>query len=51
LAINRNEAHNLLKRSKWNVKLAIVMGSKAIGYKQAKETLSKHKGFLHRALK
>jgi N-acetylmuramic acid 6-phosphate etherase len=51
LAINRNEAHNLLKRSKWNVKLAIVMGSKTIGYKQAKEILSKHKGFLHRALK
>ena len=51
LAININEANRLLKRSKWNVKLAIVMGSKTIGYKQAKEILSKHKGFLHEALK
>jgi N-acetylmuramic acid 6-phosphate etherase len=51
LAINRNEAYRLLKRSKWNIKLAIVMGTKAIGYEQAKEILSKHKGFLHDALK
>jgi N-acetylmuramic acid 6-phosphate etherase len=50
LALNRNEAYSLLKRSKWNVKLAIVMGSRTIGYKQAKEILSKHKGFLHEAL-
>jgi N-acetylmuramic acid 6-phosphate etherase len=50
LAINRNKANSLLKRSKWNVKLAIVMGSKTIGYKQAKEILSKHKGFLREAL-
>jgi N-acetylmuramic acid 6-phosphate etherase len=51
LAINRSKANSLLKRSMWNVKLAIVMGSKTIGYKQAKEILSKHKGFLHEALK
>ncbi len=51
LAINRNKAHSLLKRSKWNVKLAIVMGSRGIGYKKAKEILSKHKGFLRDALK
>lgn len=51
LAINRNEAYSLLKRSKWNVKLSIVMGTKTIGYKQAKEILSRHKGFLHEALK
>ena len=51
LEINRNEANRLLKRSKWNVKLAIVMGTKTIGYRQAKEILSKHKGFLHEALK
>jgi N-acetylmuramic acid 6-phosphate etherase len=50
LAINRNEAYSLLKRSKWDVKLAIVMGSRGIGYKKAKEILSKHKGFLRDAL-
>jgi N-acetylmuramic acid 6-phosphate etherase len=51
LGINRNKANHLLSRSKWNVKVAIVMGSKTIGYKMAKEILSKHKGFLHEALK
>ncbi|MGB7292920.1 MAG: N-acetylmuramic acid 6-phosphate etherase [Thermodesulfobacteriota bacterium] len=50
LGINRNKAYSLLKRSKWNVKVAIVMGSKAIGYKKAKEILSTHKGFLRDAL-
>ena len=50
LAIDRNKAYSLLKRSKWNVRLAIVMGSKTIGYTQAKEILSKHKGFLREAL-
>ena len=50
LAVNRSKAYSLLKRSNWNVKLAIVMGSKTIGYKQAKEILSKHKGFLHEVL-
>lgn len=51
LSINRNEAHRLLKGSKWNVKLAIVMGTKTISYRQAKEILSRHRGFLHEALK
>jgi N-acetylmuramic acid 6-phosphate etherase len=51
LAVNRNKAYSLLKRSKWNVKLAIVMGSKTIGYKEAKQVLSKYKGFLREALK
>ena len=50
LGINRNEANNLLMRSKWNVKVAIVMGSKTIGYRLAKEILSKHKGLLREAL-
>lgn len=51
LGINRNKANSLLKRSKWDVKVAIVMGSKAIGYTQAREILSKHKGLLRQALK
>jgi N-acetylmuramic acid 6-phosphate etherase len=51
LGINRNKANNLLSRSKWNVKVAIVMGSKTIGYKLANEILAKHKGVLREALK
>jgi N-acetylmuramic acid 6-phosphate etherase len=50
LGINRNKANNLLSRSKWNVKVAIVMGSKTIDYKLAKEILAKHKGVLREAL-
>lgn len=51
LGIDRNKANDLLIRSKWSVKVAIVMGRRAIGYKKAREILSKHKGFLHEALK
>lgn len=51
LSVDRNRANSLLKRSKWSVKLAIVMGSRNVGYKQAKEILSRHQGFLREALK
>lgn len=51
LDINRQKAENLLSKSKWNVKVAVIMGSKELSYKEAKEHLEKHKGFLKKALK
>jgi len=51
LGINRDEAENLLNKSDWNVKAAVIMGSKGVSYKEAKERLEKHKGFLRKALK
>lgn len=50
LDINRQKAENLLSKSKWNVKVAVIMGSKELSYKEAKEYLEKHKGFLRKAL-
>ena len=50
LGINRQEAEGLLSKSKWSVKVAVVMGSKGLSYKEAKEHLEKQKGFLRKAL-
>lgn len=41
----------LLKKADWNIKAAVVMGSKRISYKEAKELLARCGGFLREALK
>ncbi len=41
----------LLKKADWNIKVAVVMGSKRISYKEAKELLTRCGGFLREALK
>jgi N-acetylmuramic acid 6-phosphate etherase len=51
LGINHQKAERLLKKSDWDVKVAVVMGRKNLSYKEAKEQLKKHKGFLREALK
>ncbi len=51
LNINRDSAERLLKGSKGNVKIAAIMGSKGMRYKEAEELLAKHDGFLREALK
>ncbi|MFQ5788651.1 MAG: N-acetylmuramic acid 6-phosphate etherase [Thermodesulfobacteriota bacterium] len=51
MGVSRQKASMLLKRSKWNVKAAVVMGKKKIDYKEAKELLIKCDGFLREALK
>ncbi len=44
------EAKNLLEASNWEVKPAVVMGIKNVTYKQAKDLLSEHGGFLRKVL-
>jgi N-acetylmuramic acid 6-phosphate etherase len=50
LGVNRQKAEKLLKKSNWDVKVAVIMGKKKVGYKKAKEHLEKHGGFLRAAL-
>jgi len=51
LGIDRNAVKGLLKRSRGNVKVAAIMGSKGMGYKEAEQLLAKHDGFLRGALR
>lgn len=51
LGINRQNAERLLKKSNWDVKVAVIMGKKKVSYKKAKEHLGKQGGFLREALK
>jgi N-acetylmuramic acid 6-phosphate etherase len=51
LGVDTKRAEALLKRSGWNVKVAVVMGKKGLTYKKAKELLARHNGFLREALK
>ncbi len=51
LGVNRQKAELLLKKSNWNIKVAVIMERKKISYKKAKENLEKHGGFLRTALK
>ncbi|NIP37905.1 MAG: N-acetylmuramic acid 6-phosphate etherase [Candidatus Dadabacteria bacterium] len=44
------KAQSLLLTSNWQVKPAVVMGVKKITYKEAKELLRRHRGFLRKAL-
>lgn len=51
LGVNRQNAERLLKKSNWDVKVAVIMGKKKVSYKKAKEHLGKQGGFLRGALK
>ncbi len=51
LGVNRQKAEVLLKKSNWDVKAAVIMGRKNLSYKEAKELLARHNGFLRKALK
>jgi N-acetylmuramic acid 6-phosphate etherase len=51
LGVNRQKADSLLRRSNWDVKAAVVMGSKKLSQREAKELLARHNGFLREALK
>jgi N-acetylmuramic acid 6-phosphate etherase len=51
LCVNPQKAELLLKKSNWDVKVAVIMEKKKMSYKQAKENLEKHGGFLRSALK
>lgn len=48
---NQQDAERLLKKSNWDIKVAVIMEKKKISYKKAKEHLGKHGGFLRAALK
>ncbi|HXG31066.1 MAG TPA: N-acetylmuramic acid 6-phosphate etherase [Thermodesulfobacteriota bacterium] len=51
LGVNIRKAEGLLRRSNWNVKIAVVMGRKDLGYKEAKALLERCNGFLREALR
>ncbi len=51
LGVNRQNAERLLKKSYWDVKVAVIMEKKKLSYKKAKEHLGKQGGFLRAALK
>ena len=47
---NHRKAQSLLEDSGWDVKTAVVMGKRKMTYLEAKALLSKHGGFLRKAL-
>ena len=47
----RKETSILLERSRWNVKIAVIMGRKGIKYREARAILESSNGFLRKALK
>lgn len=51
LGVDNKSAEALLKRSGWNVKVAVVMGKKGLTNEKARELLAKHGGFLREAIK
>lgn len=51
LGVDRKRAEALLKKSGWNVKVAVIMGKKGLSYKKAQELLTRHGGFLRESLK
>ncbi|HEX9831112.1 MAG TPA: N-acetylmuramic acid 6-phosphate etherase [Thermodesulfobacteriota bacterium] len=51
LRASRQKAETLLRKSDWDIKAAVVMEKKKLNYKEAKELLEKHNGFLRKALK
>jgi N-acetylmuramic acid 6-phosphate etherase len=51
LRTNRQKAEILLRKSSWDIKAAVVMEKKKLSYKEAKELLAEHNGFLREALK
>lgn len=50
LGVNHQYAERLLKKSNWDIKVAVIMERKKIGYKKAKGHLEDHGGFLRAAL-
>jgi N-acetylmuramic acid 6-phosphate etherase len=51
IGVNRQKAERLLKKSNWDVKIAVTMEKKKMSCKAAKEHLEKQGGFLRAALK
>ncbi|MGH7806520.1 MAG: N-acetylmuramic acid 6-phosphate etherase [Thermodesulfobacteriota bacterium] len=51
LRASRQKAERLLRKSDWDIKAAVVMEKKKLTYKEAKELLEKHNGFLRETLK
>jgi len=49
--ISRQRAEHLLNKSNWNVKVAVIMGSKGLSFTEAKKRLVNCNGFLREALK
>jgi N-acetylmuramic acid 6-phosphate etherase len=50
MGADRKKAEKLLRESKWNVKVAVIMGKKGLSYKEANRLLTIHNGFLRKAL-
>lgn len=48
--VGEKEAKELLDKTQWDVKTAVVIGTKKLSYKKAKELLLKNRGFLRGAL-
>lgn len=46
LGVDSKKAARLLRDSGWNVKIALVMGKRNVGYKEAKRLLARSNGFL-----
>lgn len=51
LDVGRQKAEKLLKKSHWDIKAAVVMEKRKLSYKEAKELLARHNGFLRDTLK
>ena len=51
LRASRQKAEKLLRKSNWDIKAAVVMEKKELNYKEAKELLAEHNGFLRETLK
>jgi N-acetylmuramic acid 6-phosphate etherase len=51
LDVGRQKAEKLLKKSHWDIKAAVVMEKRKLSYKEAKEVLARHNGFLRDTLK
>lgn len=50
LEVDIKRADALLKKSDWNIKVAVIMEKKKLSCKEAKALLAKHNGFLREAL-
>jgi len=50
IGADRDKAERLLSESKWDVKIAVIMGKKGLNYKEAKRLLKRHNRFLRNAL-
>jgi N-acetylmuramic acid 6-phosphate etherase len=51
LGVDPKKAEKLLKKSNWDIKVAVIMEKKKLSYKEANKLLARHNGFLREALK